>query len=77
MSVCVPEHVARSRFYGAVLDSEEGRFAEAAEKFNAIVQQDAKSPLAAEARLRLGFCKLQSKSYADARSRIDGSLQGG
>lgn len=66
-----PDYVIRARFYAAVLQSEDGHYPEAAEKFTAIIQQDPKSPLVPEAQLRLGFCKLQSKSYPDAVKLLD------
>lgn len=61
-----PEYVVRAFFYSAVLQYEAGQFAEAADKFTALLKEQPKSPLAAEAQLRLGFCRLQQKNNVEA-----------
>jgi TolA-binding protein len=62
----LPDHVARANFYLALLQYEAGRFAEALARFTVFVQQQPASPLAAEARLRQGFCQVQLKQFAAA-----------
>ena len=60
------DYVVRSLFYTALLAAEDRRFPEAIEKFTAFAQQNPKSPLAAEAQLRRGYCLLESKNYPAA-----------
>jgi TolA-binding protein len=62
----VPDHVARSSFYSAVLLYEGGRFGEARGRFADFIKQFARSPLAADAQLRLGFCQVQLREFAEA-----------
>jgi TolA-binding protein len=57
------DYVVRSLFYTALLAAEDRRFPEATEKFAAFVQQYPKSPLAAEAQLRRGYCLLENRNY--------------
>ncbi len=66
-----PDYVIRARFYAAVLDYEEARYAEAADTFFAILQQQPKTSLASEARLRLGFCWLQSGKFKEAIQNLE------
>jgi TolA-binding protein len=61
-----PDYVERAAFYSALLWAEEGRFSNALDAFAAILQQAPAGPLADEARLRLGYCKLQMRDYAEA-----------
>ncbi len=61
-----PEFVARAGFYLGVLLYEGGRFADAQARLTAFVQQNLNAPLAADAQLRLGFCLVQLKQFADA-----------
>lgn len=61
-----PDHVARAAFFLAVLQYEDGRFAEALEHFKAFTSRQPADVLAAEARLRLGFCQTQLKQNDDA-----------
>jgi TolA-binding protein len=62
----LPDHVARATFYLAVLQYEDGRFADALARFEEFAKQDPKSPLLAEALLRQGFCRVQLKQFPDA-----------
>lgn len=61
-----PDHVARANFYLGVLLYEAGRFAEAKTRFQDFVKQLPTSPLKTDADLRIGFCQVQLKDYADA-----------
>jgi TolA-binding protein len=65
-----PDHVARALFFLGVMQYEDGKFAEAVNQMNAFGQQFATSPLAAEAQLRLGFCQVQLKQFADAQKTL-------
>ncbi len=62
----VPEHVGRSHFYLGVLQYEAGKYGEARGRFTAFLKQFPQTPLRTEAELRIGFCKVQMKDYADA-----------
>jgi TolA-binding protein len=61
-----PDHVARAAFFLGVLLYEDGRFAEALERFGAFAQLYPGSPLGPDACLRQGFCQVQLKQYAEA-----------
>jgi tetratricopeptide (TPR) repeat protein len=61
-----PDHVARATFFLGVLLYEDGRFGEARGHFQTFAQQFPTSPLAPEAVLRVGFCQVQQKQFADA-----------
>jgi TolA-binding protein len=61
-----PDHVARATFLLAVLQYEDGKFADAVVRFTAVVGQFPNSPMAAEARLHQGFCQVQLRQFADA-----------
>jgi TolA-binding protein len=61
-----PDHVARAGFYSAVLYYEGGSFGAAKGSFADFTKQFPRSPLAADAQLRLGFCQVQLKEFADA-----------
>src|SRR5665213_807013 len=60
------DYATRAGFYAAVLQYENGHYPEAAEAFKSIVDKQPKSDLAPEARLRLGFCYLQSAKAKEA-----------
>jgi TolA-binding protein len=62
----LPDHVARSIFNLGVLQYEDGKYGEAATRLTAFSQQFPQSPLATEAQLRVGFCQVQQKQFADA-----------
>lgn len=61
-----PDHVARATLYGGALLYEAGKFGEARGRFQEFLKQYPNSPLRAEAELRLGFCLVQQKDYAEA-----------
>ena len=56
----VPDHVSRAGFYLGVLQYEDGLFAEALAHFRAFEKQSPEAALLPEARLRQGFCLVQS-----------------
>ncbi|HEY7153201.1 MAG TPA: tetratricopeptide repeat protein [Gemmataceae bacterium] len=66
----LPDHVARATFFLGVMRYEDGKFAEAVAQLNAFRQQFPQSPLAAEATLRLGFCQVQLKQFAEAQKTL-------
>ena len=62
-----PDHVARATFYLGVLHYEGGKFADAkAALRTSSLKQFPQSPLRAEADLRIGFCQVQLKQFAEA-----------
>lgn len=65
-----PDAVARATFYLGVLQYENGTFGEAATRFTDFARLYPKSPLLADALLRLGFCQVQLKQFADAQRTL-------
>lgn len=65
-----PEHVGRSQFYLGVLKYEAGRFAEARAHYQEMLKQHPQTPLRTEAELRIGFCQVQQKEYAQAQKTL-------
>src|SRR5262249_13786253 len=61
-----PDHVARAMFFLGVLQYEDGRFGDAQAHFKNFADKNATSPLAAEARLRQGFCQVQLQQIKPA-----------
>jgi len=61
-----PDHVARATFYLGVLLYEAGRFAEAKTRFQDFVKSFPQQPLKLDAEVRIGFCQVQLKEYAEA-----------
>ena len=61
-----PDHIARASLYLGLLDYEAGNFAEALTRLNDFVKANANSALLPEAQLRVGFCQVQLKQFADA-----------
>jgi len=61
-----PDYVLRSSFYLALIEAETGRFADALEHFSELVKAHPMSRIAPEAQLRVGFCQLQLRNFADA-----------
>jgi TolA-binding protein len=61
-----PDHVARAAYFWAVLQFEDGKFADAQARLAAFAQQFPGSPLIPDAQLRLGFCQVQQKQFAEA-----------
>jgi TolA-binding protein len=66
----VPDYVAGAAFYGACLNYEAGKFAEALGKFQAFAKDYAASPLREDAQLRAGFCLVQSKQFDEATKTL-------
>ena len=67
-----PDYVVRAAFYAALLAAEDRRFPEAIERFTAFAQQYPKSPLAAEAQLRRGYCQLETRNFPAAVEALQG-----
>jgi TolA-binding protein len=65
-----PDHVARATFFLGVLLYEEGHFADALTRFQALTQQFPQSPLAPEAKLRQGCCQVQLRQLDDALTTL-------
>ncbi len=65
-----PDHVARANFYLGVLLYEASKFADAKSRFAEFVKLDPQSPLRGEAELRVGFCQVQLKEFADAQKTL-------
>jgi TolA-binding protein len=61
-----PEYIAQAVFFLGVLQYEASRFAEALTHFAAFPAQYSRSPLAADAQLRAGFCQVQLRQFAEA-----------
>jgi TolA-binding protein len=61
-----PDHVARAIFYVGVLHYEGGKFVDAKMRFADYVKQYPQSSLRNEAEVRLGYCQVQLKEFADA-----------
>jgi TolA-binding protein len=66
----LPDHLTRTTFFLGVMQYEDGKFAEAIAQLNAFRQQAPQSPLAAEAQLRVGFCQVQLKQFAEAQKTL-------
>jgi TolA-binding protein len=66
----LPDHVARAAFFLGIMQYEDGKFAEAIAQLNAFRQQAPQSPIAAEAQLRIGFCQVQLKQFAEAQRTL-------
>jgi len=62
----IPDHIARATFYVGVLQYEGGKFGEAKARFAEFVKLFPQSALRNEAEVRLGYCQVQLKEYADA-----------
>ncbi len=62
----VPDHIGRSMLYLGAIQYEAGKYAEARAKFEDFLKQFPSSPLKTEAELRIGFCKVQQKDFAEA-----------
>jgi TolA-binding protein len=65
-----PDHVARATFFLGVMQYEDGKFGEAITQLNAFRQHAPQSPLAAEAQLRVGFCQVQLRQFAEAQKTL-------
>jgi TolA-binding protein len=62
----VPDHVGRSQFYLGVLMYEGGKLPDARARLGDFLKMFPKTPLRTDAELRIGFCQVQMKEYADA-----------
>jgi TolA-binding protein len=67
----MPDHVLRATFYLGVLQYETGKFGDAKGHFAAFAKSHPESPLRFEAELRLGFCQVQLKEFADAKKTLE------
>lgn len=65
-----PDHVAASVFYSACLQYEGGKFGEALGRFQAFAKDYPNSPLQPEAALRVGYCQVQLKQFAEAGNTL-------
>jgi TolA-binding protein len=70
-----PDRVVRATFFLGVMQYEDGKFAEAMARLNAFRRSHAErgnegTPLANEAQLRIGFCQVQLKQYAEAEKTL-------
>jgi len=65
-----PEAVSSSVFYSACLLYEAGKFAEALGRFQAFAKEHPASPLQPEAALRVGYCMVQLKQFAEAAAAL-------
>jgi phosphoglycerol transferase len=65
-----PEYVARAHFFLGVLLYEDGAFAKALTHLTKFLQQRPGSPLAAEAQLRQGLCRLELKQFSEAEKTL-------
>ena len=61
-----PDHIARATFYLGVLLYEGGKYGEAKARFQEFAKNFSASPLKGEAELRIGYCQVQAKEFADA-----------
>jgi TolA-binding protein len=61
-----PGHVGRATFYLAVLHYEGGKFSDAKTRFAEFVKLFPQSSLKTEAEVRIGYCQVQLREYADA-----------
>lgn len=65
-----PDHVAASIFYSACLQYEGGKFGEALGRFQAFTKDYPNSSLHPEAALRVGYCQVQLKQFAEAATTL-------
>ncbi|MBT3200369.1 MAG: tetratricopeptide repeat protein [Phycisphaerales bacterium] len=63
--------IVRSIFYSALGQAESGQFGAATSGFTEFITTYPKHPLATEARMRLGYCQMQLKSYTEAIKTLD------
>jgi TolA-binding protein len=61
-----PDHVLRAGFYLALLQYEAGRFGEALSRLQEFLKAKPQPPLQLAAELRIGYCQVQLKQFADA-----------
>lgn len=75
VSTPAPEYVSRAGFYAGILLYEQGKYPDALARFSTFVKQSPKSPLAAEAQLRLGFCQAQLRQFNEAINTLQPLLE--
>lgn len=66
-----PEYIVRAGFYYATILGDSGQGADAIVRLKALVEANLKSPLAAEAMLRIGLLQVQAKTYAEALKTLE------
>ena len=69
-----PDYVPASNFFNACLGYEAGRFGDSMGKFQEFAKAFSQSPLVPEAQLRVGFCQVQLKSFAEAIATLQPML---
>ena len=65
-----PDHVSGSVFFSACLLYEASKFGEALGRFQAFAKDFPGSPFQPEAALRVGYCQVQLKQYAEATATL-------
>ncbi|MCE9532725.1 MAG: tetratricopeptide repeat protein [Planctomycetes bacterium] len=65
-----PEHVTGSIFFSASLLYEAGKFGEALTRFQTFAKDNPNSPFLPDAALRIGFCQVQLKQFAEAAATL-------
>jgi TolA-binding protein len=65
-----PDHVNRAALYLGVLLYESGKFADAQTRFAEFAKSNPNTPLGADAQLRVGFCQVQMKQFAEALNTL-------
>lgn len=65
-----PDHVQAAHFYLACLSYESSKFGEALGKFQDFVKAYPQASLVSEAQLRIGFCQVQVKAFAEALATL-------
>jgi TolA-binding protein len=65
-----PDHVAQADFFLGVLQYEGARFADAISRFANFAARYPRSSLLPEAQLRLGFCQVQLRQFAEAMKTL-------
>jgi cellulose synthase operon protein C len=65
-----PDFVGGSVFFSACLQYEAGKFADALGRFQAFGKEYSASPFAPDAALRVGYCQVQLKQFAEAAQTL-------
>ena len=66
----IPEYVAKAQFHWAVLLLEQQKAADALPRFTTFLEQNPKSPLADDARLRQGMCQVELRQFPAALATL-------
>lgn len=61
-----PDLIGRATYRAALVAQESNRLADAASRYTTFIQQNPKSPLIADAGLRLGICRVELKQFPEA-----------